>query len=408
MPRWRCVPEGNPFTFWLNAYLSSSHCRLLNHHHITHHTIDTVFCYIFTMMKRPNLLGIIALLILPLREVSSLSLESPASTCSLTALSSASSSSSSASLLSRRRALLSVAGGVLSASSAFFVPFVSPSAAATDNGSDTTSDTDTTSTSSSDYFPFESRDRKGNKNAVIREDYWYMMGKTPPRQLLGPLKGDDPAFNAFGSCESAVAGGGNPCTYISLKQRAPAYSKYASSILVGAQEYQQLGRILKQLKFRTAIAIAADTTTTTTASTDTDTDTASIMDALWQEAASYVVTEERTVPPPIVDAELKMVLFATAMTTSPNFPGPSRELLVARFYANEAHYAHATMANAISSSIVNTNSNTSNESNNARDIDTAWQAWQFGRDSWNSYFQAVSRSIVPKVGEPFPAIPVME
>jgi hypothetical protein len=68
-----------------------------------------------------------------------------------------------------------------------------------------------------------------------------MMSKTPPRQLLNPLKGDNPQFNATtGSCESTVEGGGNPCTYISLKQQAPAYSKYASSILAGSQEYQAL------------------------------------------------------------------------------------------------------------------------------------------------------------------------
>jgi hypothetical protein len=61
---------------------------------------------------------------------------------------------------------------------------------------------------------------------------------------------------------------------------------------------------------------------------------------------------------------------------------------VGRFYVNEAHYAHTVLKDAIL----------------RRDVDLAWQAWQFGRDSWNSYFQAVSRSIVPKVGEPFAPI----
>ena len=315
------------------------------------------------MKRRPSLFNVIALL-LPFQEVSSLSFES----------SSASSASPSSLLFSsRRRALASVAvaGGV----SAFWPSLVSPVAAVvpSTDASPLSSPVETTTTTASDYFPFESRDRKGNKNTVIREDYWYMMGKTPPRQLLNPLKGDNPQFNAYGSCESAVEGGGNPCTYISLKQRAPAYSKYASSILAGSQEYQALGRLLRQLRTR---AIGTES---------------SSIDASWQEAALYVVTEEHSPPPPIVDAELKMILFATAMTTSPNFPGPSRELLVSRFYVNEAHYAHIVMKHAILS----------------RDVDAALQAWQFGRDSWNSYFQAVSRSIVPKVGEPFAPIAAM-
>jgi hypothetical protein len=319
------------------------------------------------MKRRPSFLNFIALL-LPFQEVSSLSHESS----SISSVSSASSL-----LLSRRRALASVAaaGGV----SAFWPSFVSPVEAvapSTDALANSASTAATplspaeTATTASDYFPFESRDRNGNKNTVIREDYWYMMGKTPPRQLLNPLKGDNPQFNAYGSCESAVEGGGNPCTYISLKQRAPAYSKYASSILAGSQEYQALGRLLQQLR---TPAKGAESFS---------------IDASWQEAALYVVIEEHSPPPPIVDAELKMILFATAMTTSPNFPGPSRELLVSRFYVNEAHYAHIVIKHAILS----------------RDVDAALQAWQFGRDSWNSYFQAVSRSIVPKVGEPFAPI----
>jgi hypothetical protein len=313
------------------------------------------------MKQRPSLLGVIAALLLPFTEVSSLSLES-SSASSI----SSKSSSSPLLLLSRRHALASVAGVAGGAVTAFWSPLVSPVGAVVPDVAVSSIET------ASDYFPFESRDRKGNKNTVIREDYWYMMGKVPPRQLKGPLKGDNPQFNAYGACESAVTGGGNPCTYISLKQRAPAYSKYASSITAGSQEYVALGRLLQQLRTATATVGTDDT----------------LYDASWQEAASYVVTEERSPPPPIVDAELKMVLFATAMTTSPNFPGPSRELLVGRFYVNEAHYAHTVLKDAIL----------------RRDVDLAWQAWQFGRDSWNSYFQAVSRSIVPKVGEPFAPI----
>jgi len=171
-------------------------------------------------------------------------------------------------------------------------------------------------------YPFEARDRKFNQGAVIRDDYWYLLGRTPPRQLLGPLKGDDPQWNAFGSCTSNESTG-NSCTYVSLNQRIPAYSKYSFALRYGAQEYQRMGQVLQDLLNSPAT------------------------NELWQEAASFVTTEERSIPPAIVDAELKMVLFATAMITSPNFPGPSKELLVARFYSNEAHYAARQMASAI-------------------------------------------------------------
>ena len=49
----------------------------------------------------------------------------------------------------------------------------------------------------------------------------------------------------------------------------------------------------------------------------------------------------------LVDALLKMALFASGMLTSPNYSGPSRELLVARFYVNEADFATKEIASAI-------------------------------------------------------------
>ena len=60
-----------------------------------------------------------------------------------------------------------------------------------------------------DGFNFEARDRKGNKEAVIRDDYWYIFGRTPPRQLRAPLVGSDPQWNTFGSCESSESSGTN-------------------------------------------------------------------------------------------------------------------------------------------------------------------------------------------------------
>jgi len=203
---------------------------------------------------------------------------------------------------------------------------------------------------SDDMIQYELRDRNMNKEAVIREDYWNMMGKTPPRLLSAPLRGDDPQWNAFGTCASSVDGG-NSCTYVSLKQRIPTYSKYGFNIAYGGKDYAKLGQLLKKQS--------------------------------WSEAAELM---DKTSP--IVDAELKMVLFATAMLTSPNFPGPSRELLVARFYVNEAHFAHQELAQAIQQ----------------QDDVRAQSAWEFGKDSWNSYFQVVNRAIVPKVGDKFEPI----
>jgi len=207
------------------------------------------------------------------------------------------------------------------------------------------------------YTKYETRDRNSNKNAIIREDYWYTTGVAPPRKLNSPLVLDDPKWNAFGSCTTTGenAGGTNSCTYISLKQRQPAYSKYGFTIAQGARDFQQLKTILQQQD--------------------------------WKLAANLVVTspDTRDLPPPTVDALLKMVLFASSMLTSPNFSGPARELLVARFYANEYKFALDELSDAIL----------------ARDLPRAQAAWDFGKDSFNSYAQVVNRQIVPKVGDPF-------
>jgi len=89
-----------------------------------------------------------------------------------------------------------------------------------------------------------------------------------------------------------------------------------------------------------------------------------------------------------VDAELKMILLATALMTSPNFPIPSKELLVARFYANEVHYAQGKLRIAVE----------------GRSREDALRIWEFGKDSWNSEFQVLNRHITPKVGDKFELI----
>ena len=202
------------------------------------------------------------------------------------------------------------------------------------------------------------RDRKSGKGTLIREDYWYMMGKTPPRKLDGPLITDDPEFNAFGSCETSQSNGGgsNSCTYVSLKQRIPTYSKYGFIIALGAKEYSSLGNSLRKGDFKSAVP--------------------------------FLLTTPQQPPPPSIDALLKMVLFASGMLTSPNYSGPSKRLLVARFYANEVGFAIEEIKDAI----------------DAQDKERALAAWEFGKDSWNSYFQIVNDSISVKVGDKFDPI----
>jgi hypothetical protein len=61
---------------------------------------------------------------------------------------------------------------------------------------------------------------------------------------------------------------------------------------------------------------------------------------------------------------------------------------VARFYVNEADFATKEISRAIQE----------------RNVNRALNAWEFGKDSWNSYLNIVNRNIVPKVGEPIPLI----
>lgn len=208
-------------------------------------------------------------------------------------------------------------------------------------------------------YDYENRDRKKNKDALIREDYWYFSGKKPPRRLdIDAFPANDPTWNAWGECTKSEVSG-NSCVHVSLKQRIPAYGKYAYSIQYGANEYAKLGKILKS------------------------------NNPNWNEAAQIVDPGLDTrMPSPSVDALLKMALFGTQMLTSPNYTGPSRELLVSRFYINETSFAIRELEKAIEE----------------RDISTALSLWEFGRDSWNSYSSIVNRAIVPKVGDKFEMI----
>lgn len=165
-------------------------------------------------------------------------------------------------------------------------------------------------------------------------------------------------YNAWGICTNDS--GGNACTYVPLKQRIPAYSKYAFNIALGAKEYQQLGTILKQVEEDEAAC----------------------------GRASTLVSQTESPPPPAVDALLKTALFALGILKTPNFSGVQRDHLVARFYVNEADFATKEISRAIQE----------------RNVNRALNAWEFGKDSWNSYLNIVNRNIFPKVGEPIPLI----
>jgi len=191
---------------------------------------------------------------------------------------------------------------------------------------------------------YEQRNRNGNKQAIVREDYWYMMGKAPPRRMeSGIMRIDNPEYNAWGTCQTET---GNSCTYVSLKQRVPTYSKYSGSIAAGISDYSRVKDSLEKQDWA---------------------------------MASYLLVDSST-PPPAIEALLKMVLFARQMLSTPDYTGPSKELLIAHFYVNEAHFAIIELQDAIQ----------------AQDMDRAMSAWEFGRDS---YLTIVNRNINDKVGD---------
>mmetsp|Transcript_258 Transcript_258/g.302 ORF Transcript_258/g.302 Transcript_258/m.302 type:complete len:170 (-) Transcript_258:118-627(-) len=160
---------------------------------------------------------------------------------------------------------------------------------------------------------------------------------------------------------------GNSCTYVSLKQKIPAYSKNAFTISLGTREYIELGERLKSI-------IASSIT---------------VSPKEISELLQYVNPgKDKSFPSPAIDSQLKMVLLSTSLLTSPNYTGPPFELLIARFYINELNFATKEIADAL----------------NKMDIERAYRAWEFGRDSWNSYFIIINKAIVPKVGDKFDLI----
>lgn len=168
-----------------------------------------------------------------------------------------------------------------------------------------------------------------------------------------------PKYNAWGSC-ATDSSTGNSCTYVSLKQKIPAYSKYAFTISLGAKDFIALGNDLRSTS---------------------QPSTASLLEYVEMGVdAKYL--------PPARDALLKMVLLATSLLTSPNYTGPPFELLIARYYINEVSFSMKEIADAV----------------RVNDMKRAIAAWEFGADSWNSYFTILNNAIVPKVGDKFAMI----
>ena len=194
--------------------------------------------------------------------------------------------------------------------------------------------------------------RARNEPPLITGDYYYIFGQVPPRQISGPNI-EQPKWNTFGSCIA------DSCTYVPIAQRYAAYSKYSQRLDRGLRSFRELkGMIAKQ-------------------------DWSAVGAAVSRGSISGKLDA------PAVDALLKAGLLASQLLVSPNNLREKKAASLATFYVNEASYALDLLAVAA----------------DRQDLPAAQAAWDFGRDSWNSYLAVVNPSIVPKVGDPFEAIP---
>ena len=102
--------------------------------------------------------------------------------------------------------------------------------------------------------------------------------------------------------------------------------------------------------------------------------------------------EKGKAPSSLRQASRKALLLADGLLISANSGSLGREILVARYYINEFHYATERIAEILS----------------ADDVDwpAAAELWRLGADSYNSFFVCVNKAIVPKVGEKFAAVRV--
>ena len=180
----------------------------------------------------------------------------------------------------------------------------------------------------------ENRDRGLNEKALISTDFYFVTGRRPPRVLdVQNLPRDDPKWNA--------------------------YSRHGSTVMAAAEDLAELGRALKQRDLAVA-ALLLDN------------------------------GEKVKAPSALRSASRKALLLADGLLISANSGGLGREILVARYYVNEFHYATERIMLA------------------SDDVD--WGAvsdlWRLGADSYNSFFVCVNKAVVPKVGEKFVAVRV--
>ena len=208
----------------------------------------------------------------------------------------------------------------------------------------------------------ENRDRGLNEKALISTDFYFVTGRRPPRVLdVQNLPRDDPKWNAWGECASG-SDGSNACTYIPLKQRYDAYSRHGSTVMAAAEDLADLAELGRALKQRDLAAAAL------------------LLDN----------GEKVKAPSALRSASRKALLLADGLLISANSGGLGREILVARYYVNEFHYATERIMLA------------------SDDVD--WGAvsdlWRLGADSYNSFFVCVNKAVVPKVGEKFVAVRV--
>lgn len=211
----------------------------------------------------------------------------------------------------------------------------------------------------------EARTRGMNEGNLIQSDFYFVTGRVPPRVLdLANLPRDDPKWNAWGECAKSSAG--NACTYVPLQQRYTAYAKYASTVALGAQDFASVGPLLRKGD-RDAVAFLLDEGT----------------------KGGGPGGAVATGPASARAATRQALLLADSLLISANSGGLGQEILVARFYLNEAHYATEEVVKAFLE---------------GDDTARALDAWALGVDSYNSYFTIVNKAIVPKVGEPFPRL----
>lgn len=184
-----------------------------------------------------------------------------------------------------------------------------------------------------------------NQKVLVPRDYYGVFGVVPPRVLV-TVDAKQPQWNAWGSCVD------NSCTYVPLKQRYDGYAKYAERIGYGMRSFVNLKKTVEQQN--------------------------------WEAAAAAVDTTSLK-PPPARDVLLKAALLNTQLLVSPNNLREVRELSLANFYVNEVDYALDLIGAAVA----------------RQDTAAAMFAWEFGRDSWNSWMTVVNRAIVEKVGDKF-------